>query len=83
MWSRLWTHPLSEITQAGGTREEISIFCLSFSLFLTNVHVYKVGTLVSQIITLAQRQQDSPFLGSVMDSIMHLGFFNNYKGIHP
>jgi hypothetical protein len=48
--------------QAEGIREGISIFCLSFSLPPTSAHVFKIGTLVFQVITLAKRQQDSPLL---------------------
>jgi hypothetical protein len=53
-WSLLgfWTHALSLMcTQAGGIREGISIFCLSFSLPPTNAHVFKICTLVFQVIT--------------------------------
>jgi hypothetical protein len=45
--------------QAGGTREGISIFCLSISLPPTNAHAFKIGTLGFQDVTLAKRQQDS------------------------
>jgi hypothetical protein len=61
--SVLGTHALCLMcTQAGGTREGISISCLSFSLSPTNAHVFKIGTLVFHVI-LAKRQQDSPLLG--------------------
>jgi hypothetical protein len=65
-WTRhmklgLWTHSLM-CTQAGGTREGISIFYLSFSLSPTNAHVFKIETLVFHVITLAKRQQDSSLL---------------------
>jgi hypothetical protein len=33
------------------------------SLSTTNAHVFNIGTLVFQVITLAKRQQDSPLLG--------------------
>jgi hypothetical protein len=68
-----------------GWRDErgISISCLSFSSSPTNAHVFKIGTIVFQVVTLAKRQQDSPFLGSDMNSIRHLGFFYEYKGPPP
>jgi hypothetical protein len=68
--------------QAGGTREGISISCLSFSLSPTNAHVFKIRISVFQIVMLAKRQQDSPLLGSVMDSI-RLFFYYYYKGLLP
>jgi hypothetical protein len=54
--------------QAGGTREGISISCLSFSLSPTNAHVFKIGTLglhsrFTLVFQVAKRQHDSPFLG--------------------
>jgi hypothetical protein len=74
--SGLWTHALGLMcAQVGGTRKGISISCPSFSLSPTNAHVFKIEMLVFQIVTLAKRQQDIPFLGSVIDSIRHLGFF--------
>jgi hypothetical protein len=60
----LWNHALGLMcTQIGGTREGISISCLSFSLSPTNAHVFKIGTLVFQVVTLAKRQQDSCLFG--------------------
>jgi hypothetical protein len=79
MRSGLWTHALSLIcTQAGGTREGISIFCLSVSLLPINAHVLKIGTSV----LLLKGNKTAPFLGSVTDSIGHF-FFNDYKGLLP
>jgi hypothetical protein len=37
--------------------------------------VFKIGTLVFQVVTLTKRQQDNPLLGSVKDSIRHFFFF--------
>jgi hypothetical protein len=64
---------------AGGTREGIPIFCLSFSLPPTNTHAFKIGTLVFQIITLAKRQKDSPLLGFCYEFNKTFGFFYDYK----
>jgi hypothetical protein len=77
----LWTHALSLMcTQAGGTREGILIFCLSFSLPPRSAHVFKTGILVFQVITLAKRQQDSPLLGFCYGFNKAFGFFKDYKG---
>jgi hypothetical protein len=71
------------VCSAGGSREAISISCLSFSLSPTNAHVFKMGILVFQVVTLAKRQQGTPFLGSIMDSTRHWGFVIVIRGSFP
>jgi hypothetical protein len=57
MRSELGTQALHLMcTQAGGAREGIFISCLSFSSSPTNAHVFKLGTLVFQVVILAKRQ---------------------------
>jgi hypothetical protein len=49
--------------------------CLSFSLPPTNAHVFKIGNLVFQVITLGKSQQDSPLLGFCYGFNKAFGFF--------
>jgi hypothetical protein len=81
----LWTHTLGLVcTQAEGIREGISIFYLSISLSPTNAHVFKIGTLVFQVVTLAKRQQYSPLLGFCCGFNKAFGFFfNDYTVLLP
>jgi hypothetical protein len=75
--------------QAGGNTEGTSIFCLNFSLSPTNANVFKIGTLIFQVITLAKRQQNSPLLGfcygfsKAFFLLLSVCFFNEYKGLLP
>jgi hypothetical protein len=70
-------------TQVRGTGDIISISCLSFSLFPTNAHVFKIGTLVFQVAALAKRQQDSPVLRFCCGFNKAFGFFMILRDSFP
>jgi hypothetical protein len=75
-------HSASCAQKLEGPERKFQFFCLSFSLPSTSSHVFKIGTLVFQVITLAKRQHDIPLL-VLCSGLNKSFFFYDYKCSFP